>query len=152
MDQCSLPATSQEQYVTLLNILKHGKEKDILIFTLVQFDLSFLTTEGRAVRLVLSYNGRKGLPVTARIALLDTRYLQYEHAVIGTVLTTLNVGSVVVTFFPNFALSLRDASLESTFKVQIQISGADQSSNCFMATLHHQIVYRLQNHSFDLKN
>ncbi|KAL0289622.1 UNVERIFIED_CONTAM: polyprotein [Sesamum radiatum] len=48
-----------------------------------------------AVRLVLSYHGRKGLPVTARIALLDTRFLEYEHTVIGTVLSTLNAGSIV---------------------------------------------------------
>lgn len=59
---------------------------------------------------------------------------------------------MVITFFPNFALSLRDTLLESTFKVQIQISGADQLSKGVVATLHHQIVYRLQNHSFDLKN
>ncbi|KAL0455381.1 UNVERIFIED_CONTAM: polyprotein [Sesamum latifolium] len=63
---------------------------------------------------------RKGLPVTARIALLNTRFLEYEHAVIGTVLTTLNAGSIVVTFFPDFVVSLCDPHVASTFKVQQQ--------------------------------
>ncbi|KAK4384200.1 polyprotein [Sesamum angolense] len=78
-------------------------------------------------QLVLSYHGRKGLPVTARIALLDTRFLEYEHAVIGTVLTTLNAGSIVVTFFPNFAVSLSDPHVASAFKVQVQTTGSQPS-------------------------
>lgn len=51
------------------------------------------------VRLILTLHGRKGLPVTARI---DTRFKQYQHVVIGTVLTTLHAGSVLLTFYPNF--------------------------------------------------
>ncbi|KAL0455491.1 UNVERIFIED_CONTAM: polyprotein [Sesamum latifolium] len=83
MDHCSLPASTKEQYVTL---------------SIPPDYISSWKAEGYthlhlgAVRLVLSYHGRKGLPVTARIALLDTRFLEYEHAVIGTVLTTLNAG------------------------------------------------------------
>ncbi|KAK4381889.1 polyprotein [Sesamum angolense] len=103
-------------------------------------------------QLVLSYHGRKGLPVTASIALLDTRFLEYEHAVIGTVLTTLNAGSIVVTFFPNFAVSLSDPHVASAFIVQVHITGANQVSASVMATLHHQLVFRLQNHSLDLPN
>ncbi|KAL0281832.1 UNVERIFIED_CONTAM: polyprotein, partial [Sesamum radiatum] len=101
-----------------------------------------------AVRLVLSYHGRKGLPVTARIALLDTRFLEYEHVF----LPTLNAGSIVVTFFPNFAVSLSDPHVASAFKVQVQITGANQVPASVMATLHHQLVFRLQNHSLDLPN
>ncbi|KAH9752102.1 hypothetical protein KPL71_014562 [Citrus sinensis] len=93
---------------------------------------------------------KKGLPVTARIALLDTRFKQYQHAVIGTVLTTLHAGSVLLTFYPNFNLSLEDPNLPTTIKVQIQLQGADQTPTSKLATLHHQIVYRLQNHALDL--
>ncbi|KAK4383782.1 polyprotein [Sesamum angolense] len=94
------------------------------------------------------------LPASTKeqIALLDTRFLEYEHAVIGTVLTTLNAGSIVVTFFPNFAVSLSDPHVASAFKVQVQIMGANQVSASVMATLHHQLVFRLQNHSLDLPN
>eukprot|EP00257_Ricinus_communis_P009318 XP_002527883.2 uncharacterized protein LOC8273460 [Ricinus communis] len=60
-----------------------------------------------------------GLQVTARMSLLDTRYVKYEHAVIGTIITTLNTGSVVLTFFPNFNLSLNDPYLSTALKVQI---------------------------------
>ncbi|KAH9717002.1 hypothetical protein KPL71_021662 [Citrus sinensis] len=102
------------------------------------------------VRLILTLHGRKGLPVTARIALLDTRFKQYEQATIGTVLTTLHAGSVVLTVYPNFNLSLDDPNLSTLLKIQVQIQGAEQVSSAKIATIHHQLVYRLQNHSLIL--
>ncbi|KAH9686169.1 hypothetical protein KPL70_014266 [Citrus sinensis] len=92
----------------------------------------------------------KGLHVTVRISLLDTRFKQYQHAVVGTVLTTLHAGSVLLTFYPNFNLSLEDPNLPTTLKVQIQLQGGEQTPTSKIATLHHQIVYRLQNHELDL--
>ena len=92
----------------------------------------------------------KGLPVTAMIALLDTRFKQYQHAVVGTILTTLYSGSVLLTFYPNFNLSLEDLNLPTTLKVQIPLQGAEQTPTSKIATLHYQIVYRLQNHALDL--
>ncbi|KAH9686205.1 hypothetical protein KPL70_014286 [Citrus sinensis] len=102
------------------------------------------------VRLIRTLHGNKGLPVTARLALLDTRLKDYQHAVIGTVLTTLHAGSVLLTFYPNFNLSLDDPNLPTTLKVQIQIQRAEQTVSSKMATLHHQLVYRLQNHALNL--
>ncbi|KAH9716790.1 hypothetical protein KPL71_021574 [Citrus sinensis] len=102
------------------------------------------------VRLILTLHGRKGLPVTARIALLDTRFKQYQHTIVGTVLTTLHAGSVLLSFYLNFNLSLEDPNLPTTLKVQIQLQGAEQTPTSKIATLHHQIVYRLQNHALDL--
>ena len=102
------------------------------------------------VRLILTLHGRKGLLVTARIALLDTRFKQYQHAIIGTVLTTLHAGSALLTFYPNFNLSLLDSNLVTTLKVQIQLQGAEQITSAKIATLHHQLVYQLQNHALDL--
>ncbi|KAH9698127.1 hypothetical protein KPL71_023895 [Citrus sinensis] len=95
------------------------------------------------VRLILTLHGRKGLPVTARIALLDTRFKEYQHAVIGTVLTTHHAGSVLLTFHPNFILSLEDPNLPTTLKVQIQLQGAEQTPTSKIATLHHQITPQL---------
>ncbi|CAL9217700.1 unnamed protein product, partial [Arabidopsis halleri] len=43
-----------------------------------------------AIRLALTFHGRKGLPVVARVALLDIRYREYQHACIETIQTTLN--------------------------------------------------------------
>ncbi|KAH9734686.1 hypothetical protein KPL71_017453 [Citrus sinensis] len=82
--------------------------------------------------------------------MLDTRFKQYQDAVIGTVLTTLHAGSVLLTFYPNFNLSLQDPNLPTTLKVQVQIQGAEQISSAKIATLHHQLVYRLQNNALDL--
>ena len=82
--------------------------------------------------------------------MLDTRFKQYQDAVIGTVLTTLHAGSILLTFYPNFNLSLQDTNLPTTLKVQVQIQGTEQISSAKIATLHHQLVYRLQNHALDL--
>ncbi|KAK2641884.1 hypothetical protein Ddye_023647 [Dipteronia dyeriana] len=46
-------------------------------------------------------HGRKGLPVTAMIALLNTIYKEYEHAVIGTCLSTLYAGAPRNKLLPN---------------------------------------------------
>ncbi|KAH9716976.1 hypothetical protein KPL71_021655 [Citrus sinensis] len=141
LDQCSLQSTSAEQYVTLEispELISHWKQQRYTHFHL------------GGVRLILTLHGRKGLPVTAHIALLDTRFKQYEQATIGTVLTTLHAGSVVLTVYPNFNLSLDDPNLSTFLKIQVQIQGAEQVSSAKIATIHHQLVYRLQNHSLIL--
>ncbi|KAJ0096057.1 hypothetical protein Patl1_15628 [Pistacia atlantica] len=72
-----------------------------------------------AIRLALTFHGRKGLPTTARIALLDTRFPKYISACIGSMETTLNAGIVMVTFYPNFNILLNDQVLPDFLKVQI---------------------------------
>ncbi|KAI4369882.1 hypothetical protein MLD38_018278 [Melastoma candidum] len=104
-----------------------------------------------AIRLALTYHGRKGLPVTARMALLDTRYMEYQHACIGTIETTLNAGTVFVTLYPNFCMSLQDPKIISALQVQVQIAGPPQDTSSIEATLHYQMAYRVQNHALDLK-
>ncbi|KAH9698137.1 hypothetical protein KPL71_023898 [Citrus sinensis] len=141
LDQCSLQATPAEQYVTLeipSELISNWKRE------------GFTHLHLGGIRLILTLHGRKELPVTARLAMLDTRFKQYQDAVIGTVLTTLHAGSVLLTFYPNFNLSLQDPNLPTTLKVQVQIQGAEQISSAKIATLHHQLVYRLQNHALDL--
>ncbi|KAH9769510.1 hypothetical protein KPL71_012030 [Citrus sinensis] len=119
LDQCSLQATPAEQYVTLEIPSK-------LISTWKREGYTHLHLGG--IRLTLTLHGRKGLPVTARIAMLDTRFKQYQDAVIGTVLTTLHAGSVLLTFYPNFNLSLQDTNLPTTLKIQVQIQALIQTS------------------------
>ncbi|KAH9723312.1 hypothetical protein KPL70_007080 [Citrus sinensis] len=141
LDQCALQATSAEQYVTLKipsELLSNWKRE------------SYTHLHLGGIRLILTLHGRKGLPVTARLAMLDTRFKQYQYAVIGTILTTLHAGSVLLTFYPNFNLSLQDPNLPTTLKVQVQIQGTEQISSAKIATLHHQLVYRLQNHALDM--
>ncbi|KAH9704985.1 hypothetical protein KPL70_011692 [Citrus sinensis] len=141
LDQCALQATSAEQYVTLeipSKLLSNWKREGYTHLHL------------GGIRLILTLHGRKGLPVIARLAMLDTQFKQYQDVVIGTILTTLHAGSVLLTFYPNFNLSLQDPNLPTTLKVQVQIQGAEQISSAKIATLHHQLVYRLQNHALDL--
>ena len=61
--------------------------------------------------------------------MLDTWFKQYQDDVIGTVLTTLHAGSVLLTFYPNFNFSLQDPNLPTTLKVQVHIQGAEQVSS-----------------------
>ncbi|KAH9697989.1 hypothetical protein KPL71_023828 [Citrus sinensis] len=131
LDQCSLPVTPAEQYVTL-------EIPSELISNWKREGYTHLHLGG--IRLILTLHGRKGLPVTTRIAMHDTRFKQYQDAVIGTVLTTLHAGSVLLTFYPNFNLSLQDTNLPTALKVQVQIQGAEQLSSAKIATLHHQLI------------
>ncbi|KAH9734711.1 hypothetical protein KPL71_017470 [Citrus sinensis] len=64
LDQCALQASQSEQYVTLEippDLVANWKRKGYTHLHL------------GGVRLILTLHGRKGLPVTTRIALLDTR-------------------------------------------------------------------------------
>lgn len=69
----------------------------------------FPTTPGEqfvqigGIRFALTYHTKKGLPITSRIVLVDTRFSHCEHACIRIVQTTFNVGTMMVTMFPNFA-------------------------------------------------
>ncbi|KAK9008520.1 hypothetical protein V6N11_075409 [Hibiscus sabdariffa] len=103
-----------------------------------------------AIILALNYHGVEGKPVVARIALLDTKYFKYQDACIGTVEATMNNGLVMVTLFPNFTMALEDPNLMDALKVQIHIVGAQQVESSIIATLHYQIVYRVQDHVFRL--
>ncbi|KAK9705313.1 hypothetical protein RND81_07G047500 [Saponaria officinalis] len=103
-----------------------------------------------AVGLALTLHGRKGLPVVERIALLDTRYKEYQHACIATIQTTLNAGIVFVTLFPNFNMALEGPQILQNLQIQLQITGTPQVGNTYAATLHHQMAYRVQNHAMDL--
>ncbi|ESQ51521.1 hypothetical protein EUTSA_v10017879mg [Eutrema salsugineum] len=49
-----------------------------------------------------------------------------------------------------FNVSLQDPNLLKTLKVQLQLIGAPMQEKSVVATLHHQIVYRIQDHALDL--
>ncbi|CAH8254130.1 unnamed protein product [Arabidopsis lyrata] len=103
-----------------------------------------------AIRVALTLYGRKGLPIVVRVALLDTRYREYQHTYIATIQTTLNASTIFVTLFPNFNVVLEDPQIYQNMQIQLQITGAPQVRNTYAATLHHQMAYRVQNHSMDL--
>ena len=131
LDQCSIQATEAEQYVTL-------EIPSELIATWKREGYTHLHLGG--IRLILTLHGRKGLPVTARLALLDTHFKEYQHVVIGTVLTTLHARSALLTFYQNFNVSLQDLNLPTALRVQIQLQGAEQIVSSKMAMLYHQLV------------
>lgn len=84
------------------------------------------------------------------MTLLDTRFLDYQHACIGTIETTLNARMMFVTLFPYFNMALSYSQFFIALKVQFQIIGAPQVANSVVATLHYQMMYMVQNHAIDL--
>ena len=70
-----------------------------------------------AVRLALTFHRRKGLPAVSRMALLNSRFLEYQHAVIRIFQTILNARTVFDTLFPNFNTPLKDPYIYDTLKV-----------------------------------
>lgn len=103
-----------------------------------------------AVKIAPTFHGRKGLPVISHLGLLDTRFTQYQYAVIENIQTTLNSGTMFITLYPNFNLPLNDPHTFNALAVQVQISGALQIATSYAATVHYQIAYRIQNHYFDI--
>ncbi|KAK5833203.1 hypothetical protein PVK06_017020 [Gossypium arboreum] len=64
-----------------------------------------------------NYHGVGGKPVVIRIALLDSKYLEYQHVYIIAIKATLNSGLVMVTLFPNFTMALADPNFLIAVKV-----------------------------------
>ena len=87
-DQFDIPACENENFITL------ALPREFVIpwqkqgYTYLHFG---------AVRLALTFHDRKRLPVASRISFLDSKFLEYQNAVIGTVQTTLNAGTIFVT-------------------------------------------------------
>ncbi|GAV63126.1 LOW QUALITY PROTEIN: hypothetical protein CFOL_v3_06647, partial [Cephalotus follicularis] len=137
-DNCHLLAIEKEQFVTLEiseYLPKHASEG----YTHLHFG---------AIRLALTFHGRKGLLVvshlvTSKIALLDTHFLDYQH-------TCIDVGTMFITLFSNFNIPLSDPYPLTTLKIEVQIVGAPQINSTFTATLHYQMVYRVQNYALDI--
>lgn len=51
---------------------------------------------------------------------------------------------------PDFNIRLDDPNVSTFMKVQVQINGVEQVASAMIATLHHQMIYRLHDHALDL--
>ena len=124
---CQVPATEKEQFISLNipeNLPRLWQQQG---YTHLHFGV---------MRIGLTLHTRKGLPVIARIALIDSRLKSYQQACIGTVQTTLNAETIFITLFLNFNVSLQDPNLLKTLKVQFQLIGAPMQEKGVAATLH----------------
>ena len=140
-DQYYILAIGKEQFITLHIPHDFPNQWKQQGYTHIHFG---------AIRFLLSFHGRKGLPIVARLALVDSAFVKYQHACVATIETTLNAGPMFVTLFLNFNMSLSKPHLLDALKVQVQIYGAEQIPDWIAATLHYQMTYRVQNHALDL--
>ena len=69
-----------------------------------------------AIRIALTFHGRKGLPMVSRIAIIDTRCDKYQQVCLVTIQSTFNAKTIFVTIFPNFNMSLNDLTLPTAPK------------------------------------
>ncbi|QHO27861.1 polyprotein [Arachis hypogaea] len=104
----------------------------------------------RAIRLILTLHGGKGLPVTPKIALPDITFKEYQHALIEALVTTLTNESVILMISPNFTIRLSDPNLAQRIKIQVQLIGVTQEASVEPATLQHQVLYKVLDHALDL--
>ncbi|MED6200391.1 hypothetical protein PIB30_084571 [Stylosanthes scabra] len=141
LQQCGLQATTAEQYVTIE--IPQDLIRDYLVQAYTHMHLG-------AVRLILTLHGRKGLPVTVKVALLDTTFKEYQHALIGVLITSLTNGSVILTLSPSFIMRLTNPTLYQKIKIQIKLIGVTQDSSAEQVTLQHQVLYRVQDHALGL--
>ncbi|KAF3457754.1 hypothetical protein FNV43_RR02413 [Rhamnella rubrinervis] len=79
------------------------------------------------LKIILTAHARQGIPTAIKMALLNSTFLKYEHAIIGT-----------------------DPNLPNMLKLQIQMTGAEEVATAYAGTLHYQVVYWLQNHALNL--
>ncbi|XLR01006.1 hypothetical protein S83_067204, partial [Arachis hypogaea] len=112
--ECGLKATTAEQYITLeipQELIQNYQ------------DQGYTHLHLRAVRLILTLHGRRSLPVTAKVALLDSTFMENQHALIGALVTTLSNRSFILTIAPNFTVRLSDPTICYRLKIQIQLVG-----------------------------
>ncbi|KAH0765028.1 hypothetical protein KY285_000899 [Solanum tuberosum] len=121
MQICSLVQQKPKgvkEYVAVLKLYQHpilaNQEERFITLQMPEdfprkwISLGFTHIDFGAIRVALTYYGRKGQPIVARISLLDTSFYEYQHENLGTSEITLNAGTVFVTLFPNFNMSLQD--------------------------------------------
>ncbi|XLU75845.1 hypothetical protein S245_034898, partial [Arachis hypogaea] len=95
LQQCGLKATTAERYIT-----QEIPEEPIQNYQ----DQGYTHLHLGAVRLILTLHGKGFLPVSAKVALLDSTFKEYQHALVGALVTTLSNGSVILTSTPNFTM------------------------------------------------
>ncbi|KAK3200411.1 hypothetical protein Dsin_023826 [Dipteronia sinensis] len=131
LDNCFVPATSAEQYTDL----EIGQP---LIDQWIRECYSHLHIG--AVRIILTLHGRKGLPVTARIALLNTIYKDYDRAIISTCLSTLHADSLWIDLLPipKRPLPIYDRAIQILNDEGLLLHSSSQPIPCFMASSYDQ--------------
>ncbi|EOY20719.1 Polyprotein-like protein, partial [Theobroma cacao] len=72
-----------------------------------------------------------------------------ENVVLSKRQISINITNDLI-LFPNYIMAFYDPNLLSALKVQVQIIGAPQIPSTIIATLHYQMVCRVQDHAFNL--
>uniref|UniRef100_K4DDM5 Uncharacterized protein n=1 Tax=Solanum lycopersicum TaxID=4081 RepID=K4DDM5_SOLLC len=103
-------------------------------------------------RIALKYHGRKGHPIMAQLSLLDSRHYEYQHANLGMLEITLNVGTVFMTIFSNFTISLHDSYLTEVLKIHVKIHGVPPIRKAIHTNLYCQLSWRVKIHHKDLSS
>ncbi|KAL4288239.1 hypothetical protein AHAS_Ahas19G0266300 [Arachis hypogaea] len=116
--------------LSLETLLFHQKKSSKIPQELIQNyqDQGYTHLHLRAVRLILTLHGRRSLPVTAKVALLDSTFMENQHALIGALVTTLSNRSFILTIAPNFTVRLSDPTICYRLKIQIQLVGGPLQS------------------------
>lgn len=86
----------------------------------------------------------------AKIGIVDTNCTEYAKALTGVVVTSLNVGTTMFTVFLDFNANLANPFTSQRLHVQVHLKDHNQRLRAIVATLHYQMVYKLQDRACDL--
>lgn len=92
-----------------------------------------MATHSSILELLIQYffHGYKNLLVIARLTFLNYTFLEFIHACIGTVLSIIDAGCIILTFFHNLIVPFIDPNL---LKLQVKITGAKHISTTYPTT------------------
>lgn len=146
--QRKLTAVYQSSTVAIQTVSSSNKEEYLSIFS--DSDVRKYREQGYrglhlgAIRLGLQPTFLVGKNVTCFLALLDTRWNNFENALITAVEVGLHNGHVIIEVEPNFSLDLTKESLSDTIQVMIQLNGATMRASETTIALHHTMMYKVQ--------
>lgn len=80
---------------------------------------------------MLTYYGRKVQPIKICLSILDMRSHKHQHENLGTLLATMDAGTVIFTLFPNLTMSLSDPYSTEALKILVQILETPNAANLY---------------------
>ena len=108
---------TKSKFLTLISVLPVGTQEHFVTFQIPSkfpkqwVDQGYTHNHFGTIKITLSFHGRNGFPICTKMVLLDTRFKDYKHVVLGIVENTLNARTVFFIVFLNYNMSLHDQTL-----------------------------------------
>ena len=85
---------------------------------------------------------REGLNYSIPMALRDTRHIQFDDSLLGTIQTSLSCGPIYFDCFPNFTVSLHDPHIMKALTLNIKTQGTLMVQGTHQSALIYRVYYK----------